>query len=171
MIIEMETKICFKCGRELPITEFYKHPRMADGHLNKCKSCTKKDVHENYEKNSEDSDFVEKERQRGRDKYHRLYANLHISSSHSENSNTRRTAKNRGIDCDGKEIHHWNYNMKNDIFLLTPKQHKKVHSQILFDKESQKFIYNNELLSTKEQHLQAIKEILGIENVESYNLS
>jgi ribosomal protein L44E len=167
----METKVCFKCGRELPLTEFYKHPKMADGHLNKCKNCTKKDVHENYEKNSEDSEYVEKERQRNRNKYQRLYADLHKPSSHQENKNTRRDLKSRGVDCEGKEIHHWNYNKRNDIFLLTPKQHKRVHLQMLFNKESNMFEYNGVLLSTKESHLQAIKEILGINEVESYNLT
>lgn len=39
-------KTCFKCGRELPLSEFYTHPEMADGHLNKCKSCTRRDVRE-----------------------------------------------------------------------------------------------------------------------------
>lgn len=38
------TKTCFKCGRTLPLDEFYAHPEMGDGHLNKCKSCTKADV-------------------------------------------------------------------------------------------------------------------------------
>lgn len=37
-------KTCFKCGRWLPLEEFYEHPRMADGHFNKCKECSRADA-------------------------------------------------------------------------------------------------------------------------------
>lgn len=46
-------KTCFKCKKIKDLTEFYKHPRMVDGHVNKCKSCNKKDVIENTAKNAE----------------------------------------------------------------------------------------------------------------------
>ena len=45
------SKTCFKCNKTLSLAEFYKHPKMGDGHLGKCKECTKRDTKENIVKN------------------------------------------------------------------------------------------------------------------------
>lgn len=41
-------KKCFKCKRIKSINAFYIHKGTADGHLNKCKLCTKKDSYDRY---------------------------------------------------------------------------------------------------------------------------
>lgn len=50
----MTTKVCFKCGVNKNLQEFYKHPMMGDGHLNKCKACTKADSNKHRADNLED---------------------------------------------------------------------------------------------------------------------
>ena len=47
------SKQCFKCKTSKPFEDFYKHPQMADGRVNKCKDCNKNDVTSYRNKNLE----------------------------------------------------------------------------------------------------------------------
>ena len=55
-------KECFKCKTVKPLGDFYKHSAMTDGHLNKCKKCTKNDVMEHRAKNLERIRAYDRER-------------------------------------------------------------------------------------------------------------
>lgn len=46
-------KTCFKCNKEKPLADFYKHKETADGYLGKCKVCTKIDANKHRLKNLE----------------------------------------------------------------------------------------------------------------------
>lgn len=43
-----ETKVCKKCGRELPITEFALNKNLKDGHVGQCKDCVNAYQRERY---------------------------------------------------------------------------------------------------------------------------
>ena len=82
-------KKCFKCNQVKDLTEFYAHPQMPDGRVNKCKECNKKDVSENYKKNREYYIEYDKKRQRHSidrifsHRYNGLKARSEVDYSHS----------------------------------------------------------------------------------------
>jgi hypothetical protein len=44
-------KTCKRCNQIKPLSDFYKHPSMTDGHDSKCKECAKNATKYNYRKN------------------------------------------------------------------------------------------------------------------------
>ena len=170
----MNEKKCFRCGVIQPLSEFYKHREMAYGHLNKCKTCTKADTQKRQEElNENNPEWVESEKVRQREKYHRLeYREKHkaapydkkihmdkYKAEYPEKHKAKNAAQRIGVPA-GCNRHNWSYQEPHykDIIPMIPKDHYKAHRFLIYDQE--RYMYrrtdNNELLDTKEKHLEYI---------------
>ena len=118
-------KICGKCKKEKPFNEFYKHAQMKGGFLSECKTCVKIRVNLRHHKLSEDPEWVESERVRHREKYHRLgYKEAQKEWDKKRPWSKSQKYKNlhRSMKCEkGFELHHWSYNDEHleDVFKLS----------------------------------------------------
>lgn len=90
-------KTCKECKKEKPINEFYKHPAMDGGHLNKCKECKKEMAKKNREENIEY--YREYDKRRQRESFKRVF--LHRYSG-MKSSVEGRNSHNRSVE--GKEL-------------------------------------------------------------------
>jgi len=138
-------KKCFKCGIVKSIDEFYKHPKMTDGHLGKCKSCTKEDVSLNYHKNRDH--YVEYERAREKPKarkkrkhtYMKRYRNKYPERyvAHCAVNNAVRDGRLEKEPCavcgnENSEAHHEDYLQPLVVVWLCRKHHMLLHGKIPF---------------------------------------
>lgn len=162
----MEKK-CFKCNDIKPIDGFYKHSKMSDGHVNKCKECCKLESNERHNRLIQNEEFVLSERERSKERYHRL--------NYKENQKKYRTYKPYRIDgrfanvnrkmkvCKGFENHHWNYDCDYlyDVITLTVSEHRKIHRHLVLDNDLKLFrTKDNEILDTKEKHISFIQTFI-----------
>lgn len=146
------------------MSDFYAHKQMSDGHLNKCKECTKRDSDNRYRQKSKDESFIITERKRGREKYKRLYSgnikkrnkdrNKDYAKRYPEKISARSSAMQ--INSNGLERHHWSYIKDHwrDVILLSKEHHMKAHRFIIYDQERMMYrrCDNNVLLDTRESH-------------------
>ena len=136
---EQTMKTCFKCQESKPMTEFYKHSEMADGHLNKCKECTKKDAfnrrhfsearvkilaYDRLRGNRQGYEYTQEYRKNNRDK----------SLAHSKVRNAIRSGlllKGQCEVCGAKDnihAHHDDYSKPLDVRWLCPEHHRQLHA-------------------------------------------
>lgn len=173
----MESKICFKCGENKPLSEYYKHKQMNDGHLNKCKECTKKDSDKREKELRKNIEWVEKEKERSREKYYRLdYKNKYkptqerkkeIIGNYNEKYPEKLIAKIKSQHLKpsicGNHLHHWSYNEEHycDVIELSVEIHYKTHRYMIYDQERKMYRRTDtmELLDSKETHIVFINSL------------
>jgi len=139
----MEKKVCFKCKKSKPLNQFYKHPQMEDGHLNKCKECAKIDVSDNYRKNKDH--YREYEVKRNKTKKRKVQKFIQCKISRANNPEKRKAhgviskalkAKkiirpDRCAICGKKDMilhaHHEDYSKPLDVLWVCVQCHQHIH--------------------------------------------
>lgn len=152
------SKSCKKCGVIWPLSEFYKHKRMADGHLNFCKRCVRIRVGAHRERNLDRVRAYD--RHRGLDPRRKAEAKryqeenrervLGYKRSWIERNSEKRTAHKtlykavrRGDVtrlpcqiCGSSEVvhaHHDDYSKPLEVTWLCPKHHGEVHRRYEYE--------------------------------------
>lgn len=116
-----------------------------------------------YYRKIQDPCFVAKERERGREKYHRLYKGKKSDDAKKKEAlyTSLRNAKrdfHMTVSSDF-ELHHWNYNVTDCVILLDKRLHHKLHKTISCSIDEGIYYQDNNKLDTLEKHLEVIKQI------------
>lgn len=163
---------CISCDKIKYPFEFHKD--ISSGfYFHNCKVCRNKEKYNLLMCNSEN---YEKEKERHRDKYHRLdYKQKHKPTPEKKKEamdkykekypeKTKAKILSQRLPCEkGNHLHHWSYNIKDakDCIELSPKEHSLIHRFIDYDQST--FMYKDlkgNLLDTKEKHLSYISNVL-----------
>lgn len=168
---DLKSKTCFKCSENKPLTAFYKHPATSDGFLNKCKDCTKSDAKRRHYQKLQDPEWVEKEKARNREKYHKLgYRGKFRPSTerkaevmaryfrkYPEKQIVYNLSQHLKPEVPGNHLHHWCYHPScaKDVIELTPTQHYGLHRLIIYDQYEMLYRLKEtgELLDDKYAHI------------------
>lgn len=131
-------KICFKCKEEKPLSDYYKHKQMADGHLGKCKQCTKDDSTKHRGENLEKIRAYDRGRGNRQDKdYHVNYKARFPKKCKAQNTvgNAIREKKLFRKPCEvcgtSERIHahHMDYDEPLNITWLCAAHHQQWHAK------------------------------------------
>lgn len=137
-------KTCFKCLSVLPTDMFYKHKGMADGHLNKCKECSKKDVSErrllhieyvrSYDrkrKNKKERNLANASRTKKRRNEDKRYCRAHnaVARAIKKGILVRGCCEICGND-EHVHAHHDDYDLPLDVRWLCPPCHRHRHNEL-----------------------------------------
>lgn len=174
-------KVCKKCNENKNESDFYSCKKNSDGLFGSCKECVKKRVRERAQILGKDPSWVEYEKKRSREKYHRLgykdkykptkEAKKAIMKRYKEKYPEKQLANNASqrMGKNGLETHHWSYNQEHwkDILHLSVKDHNFLHRYMEYDQERMmyrvqretKSFVKGELLDTKYRHIKFFLEI------------
>lgn len=134
-------KKCFKCNEVKPLSDFYPHKMMADGHLNKCKDCTRKDVANHRQVNAEKirsydrgraktvgrkADNAERSKEYRRENPEKRVAVRAANNAIRSGKLKKKPCEICGATC-RVEKHHEDYSKPLDVVFLCSLHHSAVH--------------------------------------------
>lgn len=125
---------------------FYKHSEMVDGHLNKCKLCTKKDCDRRYNDPGARARIRKYEYERARDPERKAKTMVYQRNSRANNpgkyrarvkvGNAKRDGKIKQENCKvcgdpQTQAHHTDYRRPLFVAWLCFKHHRELHGQVI----------------------------------------
>jgi len=135
-------KECRECQSLKPLSGYYLHKGMSDGHLNKCKECCKRLARQNREHNAEY--YADYDRQRSKTDRRKAQKNKSVKKwrrnnpegarAHSAVGNAKRRGEITEAPCavcgsDKVEAHHDDYSRPLDVLWLCHKHHMEHHGR------------------------------------------